>query len=102
MLRGTLTLDRAGEPSGPLDLPDQPWAIRPTDDLIGVSGRIIIVGIPFTHNMHIWIRCPGRPDGQGTLRNGGQRYISGVWVAHNRDGRPEEPEYSTDHSSWQA
>jgi hypothetical protein len=83
ILRGTLTLDRVDEPPGTVRLPASPWKLQRTDDLIGVTGRIFIAGIPFTHMMHIWIRCPGRPSGEGTLRQGGRRYISGVWVTHD-------------------
>ncbi|HLK79675.1 MAG TPA: hypothetical protein VKU77_39250 [Streptosporangiaceae bacterium] len=83
ILRGTLTLDRVDERPGTVHLPASPWRFESTDGLIAVPGRIYIVGIPFTHRMHIWIRSPGRPMGAGTLRWGGQRYISGVWVTHD-------------------
>jgi len=96
ILHGTLTLDRVDERLGTLPLPASPWKFQPTDDLIGVPGRIFIVGIPFTRRMHIWIRCPGRPTGEGTLRPGGQRYISGVWVTHNAAVADDSQPHSID------
>jgi hypothetical protein len=96
VLRGTLTLDRVGEPSGKVLLPAAPWKISPADDLIGVPGRIFIAGIPFTRRMHIWIRCPGRPSGDGTLRQGGRRYISGVWVTHDAAVAEDDPLHGID------
>jgi hypothetical protein len=91
VLRGTLTLDRVREPSGKVPLPASPWKLVPAIDHIGVPGWIIIAGIPFTRRMHIWIRCPGRPNGHGTLRQGGRRYISGVWVTHDAAVAEDDP-----------
>jgi hypothetical protein len=101
LLGGSLTLNRAGEESGTLKLPERPLTIRPTEDLIGVSGQLLVAGIPFTRRMHIWIRCPGRPGGNGMLRPGGERYVSGVWITHEAKVREEEPQYSVDHDSWE-
>ena len=98
-LRGTLTLDRVGEPAKPVSLEALPYMFRRTDDLIGVTGHMFIVGIPFTRQMHIWIRCPGRPSGDGTLRAGGRRYISGVWINYDPSARQEEVPYSLDSHS---
>ena len=82
-LRGTLTLARVNEAPSTVPLPASLWKFEATDNLIGLPGRIYIAAIPFTHRMHIWIRCPGHPTGEGTLRQGGQRYIAGVWVTHD-------------------
>jgi hypothetical protein len=101
LLGGTLTLHRAGEEASTLRLPDRPLAIRPTEDLIGVSGQMLVAGIPFTRRMHIWIRCPGRPGGKGTLRPEGERYVSGVWITHEAKVREGEPPYSVDHETWE-
>jgi hypothetical protein len=93
LLGGTLTLERVDEPARTVELPVRPFWQLPTDDLIGVTGRMFIAGIPFTRRMHIWIRCPGRPDGHGTLKPGGQRYVCGVWLTHGAavpDVKPPE------------
>jgi hypothetical protein len=96
VLRGTLTLDRVGELPGAVRLPAAPWKLLPTDNLIGVTGWIFIAGIPFTRRMHVWIRCPGRPSGEGTLRQGGRRYISGVWVTHDAAVAEDVPLHGID------
>ena len=98
-LRGTVTLARVREPTRPVRLDVWPWMFRPTDDLIGVIGRILIVGIPFTRQIHVWIRCPGRPDGDGRLRPGGRRYVSGVWITYDASDRREEVPSSPDSQS---
>lgn len=94
LLHGTLTLNRVnGEKEEietvELPLPPRPWLLRPADDLIGVPGWIFIAGIPFTRRMHVWIRCPKRLPGDGTLRPGGRRYVSGVWVIHDTSERED-------------
>lgn len=90
LLHGTLTLYRVREHVAPVPLPARPFLLLPTDDLIGVSGKLFVAGIPFTRRMHIWILCPGRPRGHGTLRQGGERYVSGVWVIHDASVRQED------------
>ena len=81
VLRGTVSLE-LGERTETLPLPNTPLLLKHADKYIGHPGHILVVGIPFTRRMHIWIRCPRRPLGDGTLRQGGHRYISGVWVGH--------------------
>jgi hypothetical protein len=81
VLRGTVSLEHDGNTKW-LNLPNSPLLVSPTHELIGIPGRMLIVGIPFTRRMHVWIYCPRRPLGDGTLRQGGHGYISGVWVAH--------------------
>jgi hypothetical protein len=95
ILHGTLTLvpvEEVEQLEPVVELPARPWLVLPTDKLIGLPGRIFIVGIPFTRRMHIWIRCPRRPVGEGTLRPGGRRYISGIWITHDpAAGKDELP-----------
>ncbi len=90
MLRGTLSLMQFDGSAEPVPLPPRPWLLLPAGTLIGTSGRILIAGIPFTRRMHIWIRCPGRPHGDGTLQQGGRRYISGIWVTHDASQRQDD------------
>lgn len=96
MLRGTLNLTLVRGSEGTVVLPARPWKLLPAENLIGVAGWIFIAGIPFTHKMHIWIRCPGRPNGGGTVRPGGRRYISGVWVTHDTTVRQDDLSYGPD------
>lgn len=96
MLRGTLFLAWADGTRKEVPLPARPWKLLPAENLIGVTGWIFIAGIPFTHKMHIWIRCPGRPYGDGTVQPGGRRYISGVWVTHDTTVGQDEPPYGPD------
>jgi hypothetical protein len=86
-----LTLIRFDGAAVPVDLASRLWVYQSITDLIGPAGQIFIVGIPFTRRMHIWLRCPGRPDGDGTLRAGGCRYISGIWISHDASVRPKDP-----------
>jgi hypothetical protein len=81
VLRGQVDLE-LGEKSWSWPLPNSPLLLRRIGQKIELPGWILIVGIPFTRKMHIWIRCPRRPLGDGTLPQAGHGYISGVWVTH--------------------
>ena len=81
VLRGTVNMELEGRTES-WNLRNSPLLLGRIGNEIEIRGRILIVGIPFTRRMHIWIHCPRRPLGDGTLRQNGHRYISGVWVAH--------------------
>jgi hypothetical protein len=81
VLRGTVNLELEKRTES-LPLPNSPLLLGRIGKEIGLRGWILIVGIPFTRRMHIWILCPRRPLGDGMLPQRGHRYISGIWVVH--------------------
>jgi hypothetical protein len=83
-LGGTLTLTTVDDVSRePLPLPRRPWTSAGTDSLIGIPGTITVRGMPISKRMRIRLRLAHRPEGVGSLAEGGRTMLAGIDIVHD-------------------
>jgi len=82
MLGGELLFTSVDREVTVLILPRRPWAVRPTGNLFGATGRIRVRGSLSGRSMHIQVRLDHGTRSSIKLKLNGQWMIAGVLVEH--------------------
>jgi hypothetical protein len=85
LLGGTLTLTSVDDFSGEVQLPRRWRVSMPTDDLIGIPGKMTVHGLVFNRagEMRVTLKLTGRPPGDRKLKPGGRTMAVGIDIVHS-------------------